>query len=616
MRNKNDLISLEEPRALPEISEDQIHYVYSSSPTPYQTYPDDANYNDNKQIIVHDPKDFVSLLPLYNVVVDNLYESNDYHEEYEDCYLRQRVERTYAYEFPARSTTSTQPHQAPGAVAANPIDQLLQSMNNLILAMGNTTNQLWEAKVIKFPIFNGGDQDPLVWLNEFDERHTLGGEAEPVTFGPEMTKALKKAKAAEAAYSRRGPLSSYSLKRSYLSREGPGNEEIGKLKKAITEMAQNMKMLAQKQNENKKMAPSTSSNPPQKTPTQPRSIQSDILCWQCGGRGHIARECSTKGPSNNNNGGTKQNHHKNGQGSDNRTHWSYWNHPPQAFKYLKATSHEGEGTDEISSVDPSSNSVSLIFNNRIEAQDAIQQPIEVTYCEAAVEQYPIYLILDTGSSRSLVLHEFLKRIGKDINKLSTQNLVDVYEQRKHLLGVVEDLPIEINRIKIPINIEVTEAWDYTVIVGMDWLAKVKRKIDLKHGFLEYEWKDERNKIPITCWKKMAHVLGKPVPLDNKSKDEEVVNKEEADKYESNTAEEERSYIVQEDKDKLSIIEIKKDYVSIEGKEKEPDTRCCCEKQLTHTEDSCFECRELSVGMKTLECLVDDLNKELEIPKKT
>ncbi|KAF0484109.1 hypothetical protein F8M41_023092 [Gigaspora margarita] len=53
---------------------------------------------------------------------------------------------------------------------------------------------------------------------------------------------------------------------------------------------------------------------------------------------------------------------------------------------------------------------------RIETPDV--SPIEVMYCEAAIEQHPIYLILDTGSSKSLASHEFLKKIGKEIDKPS------------------------------------------------------------------------------------------------------------------------------------------------------------------------------------------------------
>ncbi|KAF0450133.1 gag-pol fusion protein [Gigaspora margarita] len=163
-------------------------------------------------------------------------------------------------------------------------------MNNLILAIGNDApNQLWESKVVNFPTFSGGDQDLLIWLDEFDEaciaNHIskarrfdillshLKGPAymwqrsiaytfidelrqelrEPVEIECSTTiqQALKKAKAAKAAYSRGAPLSSYSLKRSYLSQESSTNEEIGELKKAISEMVQSVKTLIQRQ-KNKK----------------------------------------------------------------------------------------------------------------------------------------------------------------------------------------------------------------------------------------------------------------------------------------------------------------------------------------------------------------------------
>ncbi|CAG8828904.1 18812_t:CDS:1, partial [Gigaspora margarita] len=52
------------------------------------------------------------------------------------------------------------------------MEQLLQNMNNLILAISNNTpNQPRESKVINFPTFSGGDQDPLTWLDEFDEAY-------------------------------------------------------------------------------------------------------------------------------------------------------------------------------------------------------------------------------------------------------------------------------------------------------------------------------------------------------------------------------------------------------------------------------------------------------------
>ncbi|CAG8801902.1 7538_t:CDS:1, partial [Gigaspora margarita] len=88
------------------------------------------------------------------------------------------------------------------------------------------------------------------------------------------------------------------------------------------------------------------------------------------------------------------------------------------------------------------------------------------------------------------------KIKKEIDKLSTRNLIDIHGQRKHPLGIVENLLIVVNKVKISIDIEVTKAKEYTIIVGTDWLSKVKGKIDLAKGVLEYELKDEKYQTPI------------------------------------------------------------------------------------------------------------------------
>ncbi|CAG8590502.1 5002_t:CDS:1, partial [Gigaspora margarita] len=64
---------------------------------------------------------------------------------------------------------------------------------------------------------------------------------------------------------------------------------------------------------------------------------------------------------------------------------------------------------------------------------------------------------------------------------------------------------------------------------------------------------------------MTYALKKLVLLDDKNKN---INskKEKAEKYEPDIAKKERSYIVQEDKDELSIVKINKNYINIEEKE--------------------------------------------------
>ncbi|CAG8816538.1 784_t:CDS:2, partial [Gigaspora margarita] len=182
-------------------------------------------------------------------------------------------------------------------------------------------------------------------------------------------------------------------------------------------------------------------------------------------------------------------------------------------------------------------------------------------------------------------------------KPSIRNLIDVHGQRKYLLGVVESLLIVIIKIEISINVEVMEAKDYTMIVGTDWLDK-----------------NEKYQTPITCWKKMIYNLGKPVPLEKRNR-EEKDKKEDEEEYEPEEVEEEKSYVVQEDEDKLPIVEIKKKTMNIEGKE-EPGIVCWCKKRLNSEEESCIKCKELFKGIETLKCLVDNLDKELGISHRT
>ncbi|CAG8842276.1 4694_t:CDS:2, partial [Gigaspora margarita] len=98
------------------------------------------------------------------------------------------------------------------------MDQLLQSMNNLILAIGNNVpNQPQESK------FLDGLRTELKELVEIEYPTTI-------------QQALKKAKAMKV--------------------------KIGKLKKAISDMAQSIKTLIQRQQESNKLVASTAPNQP------------------------------------------------------------------------------------------------------------------------------------------------------------------------------------------------------------------------------------------------------------------------------------------------------------------------------------------------------------------
>ena len=64
-----------------------------------------------------------------------------------------------------------------------------------------------------------------------------------------------------------------------------------------------------------------------------------------------------------------------------------------------------------------------------------------------------------------------------------------------------NVPIEINNDKWEQNMIVTSATSYNVVLGNDWLLKVKGAIDFKKRSLKYEQDSEINYTPISCWQK-------------------------------------------------------------------------------------------------------------------
>ncbi|CAG8801061.1 1612_t:CDS:2 [Gigaspora margarita] len=128
----------------------------------------------------------------------------------------------------------------------------------------------------------------------------------------------------------------------------------------------------------------------------------------------------------------------------------------------QTTSHKSKSARKIELIDPLNSILDQPIHNDILLPLTLNSRIE---------------ILDVSP---------IEKIRKEIDKPSARNLIDVHEQRNYPLEVVKNLLIVVNRIKISINVEVTEIKNYAIIVGTDWLGKVKEKIDLAKGVLEYE----------------------------------------------------------------------------------------------------------------------------------
>jgi len=111
-----------------------------------------------------------------------------------------------------------------------------------------------------------------------------------------------------------------------------------------------------------------------------------------------------------------------------------------------------------------------------------KEAVAAMRCDAKIDGHSIELLLDSGASESIVTKQFLKKIKRKIDWQIKVALVGINGEKTRPLGEVVDLPIKIQNNIIPVNAVVTEATDYDVLVGNDWLTKCEAVLS---------WPDER-----------------------------------------------------------------------------------------------------------------------------
>src|SRR5581483_891862 len=154
-------------------------------------------------------------------------------------------------------------------------------------------------------------------------------------------------------------------------------------------------------------------------------------------------------------------------------------------------------------------------------------------CDAKIDGYSIELLLDSGASGSIVTEQFLKKINRKIDRQIKVALVGINGEKTRPLGEVVDLPIKIQNNIMPINAVVTEATDYDVLVGNDWLTKCEAVLSWPDERMTYRWKGRTAEVPITCWTKSTR---SPV-----TKEEIPVTLDEEDEYEEEEIEEKPAF---------------------------------------------------------------------------
>src|SRR5205085_9421431 len=65
------------------------------------------------------------------------------------------------------------------------------------------------------------------------------------------------------------------------------------------------------------------------------------------------------------------------------------------------------------------------------------------------------------------------------------------------LGIIKNLPIEIEGITIPLDVEVIDATSYSLLLGNDWSQKVEATYNWKNGAYTLRWNNKKIHVPTT-----------------------------------------------------------------------------------------------------------------------
>ena len=87
------------------------------------------------------------------------------------------------------------------------------------------------------------------------------------------------------------------------------------------------------------------------------------------------------------------------------------------------------------------------------------------------------VVIDTGSGCSLISKHYLETIGRIIDQPTNMDLIDVNGNRKRALGKSRiRVSVDGERL-VYINMQVTDASNYKIILGNDWIVKMKAEIN-------------------------------------------------------------------------------------------------------------------------------------------
>ena len=122
------------------------------------------------------------------------------------------------------------------------------------------------------------------------------------------------------------------------------------------------------------------------------------------------------------------------------------------------------------------------------------------YANCSITNYPVNAIVDTGAGSSIITKHVLDRLGWEIEQPARTTLVIADGKRSVPLGEVWEVPITFGNETSTIDMIVTAAETYQIILGNNWLKKVKAIINMDSETMTFTSRGRKFRVPINTTK--------------------------------------------------------------------------------------------------------------------
>lgn len=119
------------------------------------------------------------------------------------------------------------------------------------------------------------------------------------------------------------------------------------------------------------------------------------------------------------------------------------------------------------------------------------------HCYIRIKGNPIRAVLDSGAAVSIITKKLMDKLKLKIDKPSSTVVITATGTRTRALGQIEDVKIAIQDILLPSTFQVIESADETLLLGNDWFHRAQARIHFDEQRLLLKHEDRRIEVPIS-----------------------------------------------------------------------------------------------------------------------